>query len=115
MPPQNVRIVATPNKEAHQFTINFETQSGEKALHFNARFDERAVVRNNTQPAGNWHNEERHGAFPFHHGKTFVLDFLSDQGGSVINVGAFFGLPSPYRFHRLLLLDQRRWKTFRQL
>lgn len=48
------------------------------ALHFNPRFQERAVVRNSLI-MGQWGHEERHGHFPFIPGQGFELLLLADS------------------------------------
>uniref|UniRef100_A0A0K0FH77 Galectin n=1 Tax=Strongyloides venezuelensis TaxID=75913 RepID=A0A0K0FH77_STRVS len=71
-------IYATPEKKAKRFNINLLRKNGDIALHFNPRFDEKAVVRNNLQ-AGEWGNEEREGKMPFEKGVGFDLKIVNEQ------------------------------------
>jgi len=65
-------LFATPEKKARRFNVNLLKKNGDIALHFNPRFDEKAVVRNALQ-AGDWGNEEREGKIPFEKGVGFDL------------------------------------------
>lgn len=65
-------IFGTPEKKARRFNVNLLRKNGDIALHFNPRFDEKAVVRNALQ-AGEWGNEEREGKIPFEKGIGFDL------------------------------------------
>jgi len=46
---------------------------GDKALHFNPRFEGMNAVIRNTCQNGNWGQEEKHGYFPFRLGQPFEL------------------------------------------
>lgn len=65
-------IFACPEKKAKRFNINLLKRNGDIALHFNPRFDEKAVVRNALEN-GEWGNEEREGKIPFEKGVGFDL------------------------------------------
>lgn len=65
-------IYGTPEKKGRRFLVNLLRKNGDIALHFNPRFDEKAVVRNALQ-AGDWGNEEREGKMPFEKGVGFDL------------------------------------------
>ncbi|KAI1727481.1 galactoside-binding lectin domain-containing protein [Ditylenchus destructor] len=65
-------IFATPEKKGRRFNINLLRKNGDIALHFNARFDEKAAIRNALQ-GGDWGNEEREGKIPFEKGVGFDL------------------------------------------
>jgi len=69
---KSMAIYATPEKKAKRFNINLLKKNGDIALHFNPRFDEKAVVRNALQ-ANEWGNEEREGKMPFEKGVGFDL------------------------------------------
>ena len=58
--------------KARRFNVNLLKKNGDIALHFNPRFDEKAVVRNALQ-AGDWGNEEREGKMPLEKGVGFDL------------------------------------------
>jgi hypothetical protein len=70
-------IYATPEKKGKRFNINLLRKNGDIALHFNPRFDEKAVVRNALQ-AGEWGNEEREGKIPFEKGVGFDLQITNE-------------------------------------
>jgi len=78
-------IHGTPEKKAKRFNINLLRKNGDIALHFNARFDEKHVVRNSLQ-AGEWGNEEREGKVPFEKGVGFDLVIINEQTHFQINV-----------------------------
>jgi len=65
-------LFGTPEKKGKRFNINLLRRNGDISLHFNTRFDEKAVVRNALQ-AGEWGNEEREGKIPFEKGVGFDL------------------------------------------
>ncbi|VDM81620.1 unnamed protein product, partial [Strongylus vulgaris] len=53
-------IFGTVEKKAKRFNVNLLRRNGDIALHFNPRFDEKAVIRN-ALAANEWGNEEREG------------------------------------------------------
>ncbi|KAK6038941.1 galactoside-binding lectin [Cooperia oncophora] len=65
-------IFGTVEKKAKRFNINLLRRNGDIALHFNPRFDEKAVIRN-ALAANEWGNEEREGKMPFEKGVGFDL------------------------------------------
>lgn len=69
---KSLLIFGCPEKKAKRFNINLLKKNGDIALHFNPRFDEKAVVRNALE-AGEWGNEEREGKIPFEKGVCFDL------------------------------------------
>uniref|UniRef100_A0A914XEK6 Galectin n=1 Tax=Plectus sambesii TaxID=2011161 RepID=A0A914XEK6_9BILA len=71
-PGKTLIIYATPEKKAKRFSVNLLKRNGDVALHFNSRFDEKAVIRN-SQQAGDWGNEEREGKIPFEKSVGFDL------------------------------------------
>ncbi|GMS92006.1 hypothetical protein PENTCL1PPCAC_14181, partial [Pristionchus entomophagus] len=74
-----IRIVGVPAPNAHRFWVNLNTVN-DTAFHFNPRFDERCVVRNNTRYKA-WQHEERFADhFPFNHGHIFTLEFVAVGG-----------------------------------
>uniref|UniRef100_A0A914WI33 Galectin n=1 Tax=Plectus sambesii TaxID=2011161 RepID=A0A914WI33_9BILA len=70
-------IYAIPEKKAKRFNINLLKRNGDIVLHFNLRFDEKAVVRNALQ-AGEWGKEEREGKVPFEKGVGFDLTIKNE-------------------------------------
>jgi hypothetical protein len=72
-PGRKLFISGVPVK-SDQFTINLMTSNKDIALHFNARFGEKKVVRN-SQQKGEWQNEEKEGKFPFTKEVLFDLTF----------------------------------------
>ncbi|MFH4980352.1 hypothetical protein AB6A40_007061 [Gnathostoma spinigerum] len=66
-------IFATPEKNAKRFHINLLKKNGDIALHFNPRFDEKAILRNSLI-AGEWGNEEREGKMVLEKGRGFDLE-----------------------------------------
>ncbi|PIO61759.1 galactoside-binding lectin [Teladorsagia circumcincta] len=65
-------IFGTVEKKGKRFNINLLRRNGDIALHFNPRFDEKAVIRN-ALAANEWGNEEREGKMPFEKGVGFDL------------------------------------------
>jgi len=73
-------ISGVPEKNKKRFNIDLTTGNGDKALHFNVRFDEKAVVRNSFSD-GKWHNEEREGKFVFDKNTSFDIIIANEQQG----------------------------------
>lgn len=71
-------IFGTVEKKAKRFNVNLLRKNGDIALHFNPRFDEKAVVRNALQ-ANEWGNEEREGKMPFEKGVGFDLAIKNES------------------------------------
>ncbi|WKX93074.1 hypothetical protein Q1695_010812 [Nippostrongylus brasiliensis] len=71
-------IFGTVEKKAKRFNINLLRRNGDIALHFNPRFDDKAVIRN-ALAANEWGNEEREGKMPFEKGVGFDLAIKNDQ------------------------------------
>ncbi|KHJ92780.1 galactoside-binding lectin, partial [Oesophagostomum dentatum] len=63
-PNRSLLLSGTPSPGGERFHINLLKKNGDIALHFNPRFDEKAVVRNSLI-TGEWGNEEREGKMPF--------------------------------------------------
>lgn len=63
----------------NRFEINLETESGDKALHFNPRFEGMNAVIRNTCRQGAWGSEEKGGHFPFQLGGTFELTVMIED------------------------------------
>nr|BAA09794.1 galectin [Caenorhabditis elegans] len=72
-----LRLVLLPTSADSRFHINLRTPD-DIVLHFNARFDEGAVVNNSTS-GGGWQSEDRH-ANPFQQNKIYTLEFVSNGG-----------------------------------
>ncbi|UJR20693.1 hypothetical protein I4U23_023814 [Adineta vaga] len=64
-----IRVSGTPT--GNRFEINLKNHQDDIVLHFNSRFDDRALVLNSAQ-RGSWGQEERH-SLPFHQGMRFTL------------------------------------------
>uniref|UniRef100_A0A0N4ZNT6 Galectin n=1 Tax=Parastrongyloides trichosuri TaxID=131310 RepID=A0A0N4ZNT6_PARTI len=72
--PIQIRIIGKVPEKGDRFEVNFVTSS-DTAFHFNPRFKEKVIVRNNTS-GGKWQHEERSPkGNPFEKNKIFVLDF----------------------------------------
>ncbi|KAL3071756.1 hypothetical protein niasHT_038824 [Heterodera trifolii] len=68
-----LKMSGTPSlRKGGRFEVNLLRKNGHIALHLNARFDEKAVVRNSLE-ANEWGNEEREGKMPFERGHCFDL------------------------------------------
>uniref|UniRef100_A0A0K0ECK4 Galectin n=1 Tax=Strongyloides stercoralis TaxID=6248 RepID=A0A0K0ECK4_STRER len=76
--PMHVRIIGKCPEKGDRFEVNFVTNK-DVAFHFNPRFKEKVVVRNNTID-GKWQHEERTPkGNPFKKEKVFILDFYAQQ------------------------------------
>uniref|UniRef100_A0AC35UBW1 Galectin n=1 Tax=Rhabditophanes sp. KR3021 TaxID=114890 RepID=A0AC35UBW1_9BILA len=71
--PFKIRIVGEANKTCKRFAINL-CSGKDILLHFNVRFDEKVIVRNNLLNE-KWQHEERSQPFmPISIGKSYVID-----------------------------------------
>uniref|UniRef100_A0A0M3J577 Galectin n=1 Tax=Anisakis simplex TaxID=6269 RepID=A0A0M3J577_ANISI len=77
-PGKSLLIFATPEKKGKRFHINLLKKNGDIALHFNPRFDEKAIVRNSLI-SGEWGNEEREGKNPLEKGIGADLEFRNEE------------------------------------
>jgi hypothetical protein len=77
-PGKSLFVFGTPEKKAKRFHINLLKRNGDIALHFNPRFDEKAVVRNSLI-SGEWGNEEREGKLPFEKSVGFDLEIRNEE------------------------------------
>ncbi|VDO94143.1 unnamed protein product [Soboliphyme baturini] len=71
-------ISGIPEKKAKRFSVNILTATGDIALHFNVRFDEKCVVRN-SQFNGAWQNEEREGKLTIEKDHIFDLMIVNEE------------------------------------
>uniref|UniRef100_A0AAF5PVA7 Galectin n=2 Tax=Wuchereria bancrofti TaxID=6293 RepID=A0AAF5PVA7_WUCBA len=78
VPGKSLLIFATPEKKGKRFHINLLKKNGDIALHFNPRFDEKAIVRNSLI-AGEWGNEEREGKMVLEKGIGFDLEIKNEE------------------------------------
>jgi hypothetical protein len=79
-PGKIIYINATPTPNASKFSVNlkYQEQGGDLAFHFNPRFPDRCVMKNNLQN-GSWGQEEKATApFPFMPGTPFAMMILGD-------------------------------------
>ncbi|CAJ0941712.1 unnamed protein product, partial [Mesorhabditis belari] len=77
-----LRLVMIPTGVG-RFVINLK-RPGDIALHYNPRFDEKAVVRNSTLRGG-WQSEERScEPFPFHANRIYTLEFVAEPGAVAV-------------------------------
>uniref|UniRef100_A0A915N872 Galectin domain-containing protein n=1 Tax=Meloidogyne javanica TaxID=6303 RepID=A0A915N872_MELJA len=77
-PGKTMLIFGTPEKKGKRFHINLLRKNGDIALHFNPRFDEKAIVRNSLI-ANEWGNEEREGKLPLEKGIGFDLKIVNEE------------------------------------
>ncbi|PAV62466.1 hypothetical protein WR25_08585 isoform D [Diploscapter pachys] len=88
-PGKTLVIYGMPEKKSKRFHINLLKKNGDIALHFNPRFDEKAVVRNSLV-ANEWGNEEREGKIPFEKATGFDLEIKNEEYAfQVINLKLF--------------------------
>ncbi|KFD54272.1 hypothetical protein M514_04814 [Trichuris suis] len=79
-PGKRLYVSGVPEKKAKRFAVNILTSSGDIALHFNVRFDEKVaytIVRN-SQFGGTWQNEEREGKLTLEKDHAFDLMFVNE-------------------------------------
>lgn len=79
-PGKSLLIFATPEKKGKRFHMNILKKNGDIALHFNPRFDEKAIVRNSLINR-EWGNEEREGKLPLEKGIGFDLEIKNEDYG----------------------------------
>uniref|UniRef100_A0A914C2N5 Galectin n=1 Tax=Acrobeloides nanus TaxID=290746 RepID=A0A914C2N5_9BILA len=84
--PSKIQIAGAINEGAKRIEINLHGSNGEFLLHFNPRFDEGVVVRNNTKDGQQWQKEERDGGLPFHPGQGFTLELDIESDGRVVAI-----------------------------
>ncbi|CAP32240.2 Protein CBR-LEC-2 [Caenorhabditis briggsae] len=84
-PGKTLTVFGIPEKKAKRFHINLLKKNGDIALHFNARFDEKHVVRNSLINSA-WGNEEREGKMPFEKAVGFDLEILNEPYAFAITV-----------------------------
>uniref|UniRef100_A0A914M4C5 Galectin n=1 Tax=Meloidogyne incognita TaxID=6306 RepID=A0A914M4C5_MELIC len=77
-PGKTMLIFGTPEKKGKRFHINLLRKNGDIALHFNPRFDEKAIIRNSLI-ANEWGNEEREGKLPLEKGIGFDLKIVNEE------------------------------------
>nr|CAD2160439.1 unnamed protein product [Meloidogyne enterolobii] len=96
-PGKTMLIFGTPEKKGKRFHINLLRKNGDIALHFNPRFDEKAIVRNSLI-ANEWGNEEREGKLPLEKGIGFDLKIVNEEYAfqDFLERGTLLLLCSPY-------------------
>ena len=77
-PGKTLTIFALPEKKGKRFHINILKKNGDIALHFNPRFDEKAIVRNSLANH-EWGNEEREGKNPLEKGVLADLQIKNEE------------------------------------
>ncbi|XP_075042937.1 galectin-4-like [Mixophyes fleayi] len=89
-----------------RFHINFKTQSGDIALHFNVRINENAVVRN-SKLRGSWGSEERGMKFnPFVPGQYFDISIRTGNGRYKVFVNGQDFCQYAHRFQGMQMITQ---------
>jgi hypothetical protein len=79
-PGKTLVIYGTPEKKGKRFHINLLKKNGDIALHFNPRFDEKAIVRNSLL-SNEWGNEEREGKMVLEKATGFDLEIHNEAYG----------------------------------
>ena len=96
---RRLRIVGTPTEGAKQFEVIMRLSNGDAVLHLLARIDQNFVSRNathNMQWQPQWEDKSGAGC-PFHPGKQFSLDIISD--GQILTCYVDGPLLCAYRIH----------------
>lgn len=82
------------------FSFNLQDCPGSstpnRPLHFNPRFNENVVVRNNIH-YGQWGSEDRSGGFPFQHGANFDALILIDASDIKVAINGQHFMSFPHR------------------
>jgi len=90
-----------PNAQKFSVNLKYQEQSPDIVLHFNARFNEHASIKNSCLN-GSWGQEERAaGQFPFAVGQAFAMMILADPQGFKIAVNGNHYTEFPFRGNSL--------------
>lgn len=77
-PGKKLYVSGNLEEKGKRFSINLLNSAGEKTLHLNPRFDEKAVVRN-ANIGGEWGQEEREGKMPLEKNKVFDIIIANES------------------------------------
>lgn len=106
-PGTRVVVSGVVDKKPSRFHINLQTEAGDDAdvaLHFSPRFEDRVLVRLNSQDSDIWHDEVRvSGASCFGPETPFCVEITCEQKGyfMVVNRKSFASLPHRLDFNRV--------------